>query len=187
MWWGGSAVPVLVSSMSMFILLMHCINYAVNSNSRQKQNNSQNHQPIRACRDWPFVVTRRPGRTSPRVAVSFVITTWNYLPWFSGKFLWPWKRPRKCTYIQNEMMRWTMKILSSHYLTKIIEGVKSEENQHYSYSYSIFFGRNFWYFQAGTVPYQWLDCKGAKQERFFKVNKSREDRPDPFSLSQWKN
>ena len=74
-WWQGSAVPVLVSSMSMFILLMHCINYAVNSNSRQKQNNSPNHQPIWACRDWPFMVTRRPGRTSPRVAVSFVITT----------------------------------------------------------------------------------------------------------------
>ena len=36
---------------------------------------------------------------------------------------------------------------------KIIEGVKSEENQHYFYS--IFFGRNFWYFQAGTVPYKW--------------------------------
>ena len=32
---------------------------------------------------------------------------------------------------------------------KIIEGVKSEENQHYFYS--IFFGQNFWYFQAGTA------------------------------------
>ena len=34
---------------------------------------------------------------------------------------------------------------------KIIEGVKSEENQHYFNS--IFFARNFWYFQAETVPY----------------------------------
>ena len=33
----------------------------------------------------------------------------------------------------------------------------------------------------------YLDCKGAKQERFFKVHKSREDRPERFSLSQWKN
>ena len=29
-----------------------------------------------------------------------------------------------------------------------------------------------------------LDCKGAKQERFFKVHKGREDRLEPFSLSQ---
>ena len=45
---------------------------------------------------------------------------------------------------------------------KIIEGVKSEENQHYFYS--IFFGQ--------------------KEKRFLK---SREDRPEPFSLSQWKD
>ena len=30
----------------------------------------------------------------------------------------------------------------------------------------------------------YLDCKEAKQER---ILKSREDRPEPFSLSQWKN
>jgi hypothetical protein len=30
----------------------------------------------------------------------------------------------------------------------------------------------------------YLDCKEKKQERFLK---SREDRPEPFSLSQWKN
>ena len=30
----------------------------------------------------------------------------------------------------------------------------------------------------------YLDCKETKQERFLK---SREDRPEPFSLSQWKN
>ena len=34
-----------------------------------------------------------------------------------------------------------MEILSSHCLTKIIEGVKSEENNHYFYS--IFRGKNF--------------------------------------------
>ena len=124
---GGSAVPVLVSSVQR--VNVHIVD-AVNSNSRQKQNNSPSHQPIWACRDWPFMVTRRPGRTSPRVAVSIVITTWNSCHWeqrlasskienwFSGKFLWPWKRPRKCTDIQNEMMRWTMKISSSHCLRR---------------------------------------------------------------------
>ena len=126
---GGSAVPVLVSSVQR--VNVHIAD-AVNSNSRQKQNNSPSHQPIWACRDWPFMVTRRPGRTSPRVVVFIVITTWNSCHWeqrlasskienwFSGKFLWPWKRPRKCTYIQNEMMRWTLKISSSHCLTKLL-------------------------------------------------------------------
>ena len=70
---GGSAVPVLVSSVQRDVNV-HIVD-AVNSNSLQKQNNSPSHQPIWACRDWPFMVTRRPGRTSPRVAVSIVITT----------------------------------------------------------------------------------------------------------------
>ena len=39
---------------------------------------------------------------------------------------------------------------------KIIEGFKSKENFiYFNYFYRIFFGRNFWYFQVGTVPYQW--------------------------------
>ena len=50
---GGSAVPVLVSSVQP--ANVHIVD-AVNSNSRQKQNNSPSHQPIWACEESPVCV-----------------------------------------------------------------------------------------------------------------------------------
>ena len=68
---------------------------------------------------------------------------------------------------------------------KIIEGFKSKENQHYFFTVSsLDETSDISKREQFHISEIYLDWKGAKQERFLK---SREDRPEPFSFSQWKN
>ena len=69
-----------------------------------------------------------------------------------------------------------MKILSSHCLTKLIEDVKSELNNHYFYS--IFRGKTSHMSKLSklkqfSISVSYLNCEGAKQEtgEILKVNK----------------
>ena len=82
------------------------------------------------------------------------------------------------------MMRWTMKISSSHCLTKLLRVLNLRKTSIIFTVSSLGETSDISKWEQFHISDIYLDCKEAKQERFLK---SREDRPDPFSLSQWKN
>ena len=82
------------------------------------------------------------------------------------------------------MMRWTMKISSSHCLTKLLRVLNLRKTSITFTVSSLDETSDISKRVQFHISEIYLDCKGAKQERFLK---SREDRPEPFSLSQWKN
>ena len=74
------------------------------------------------------------------------------------------------------MMRWTMKKLSSHCLTKIFRVLNLRKTS-IIYTLSSFEETSdISKLEQFHISDIYLDCKGVKQERFFKVHKSREDR-----------
>ena len=82
------------------------------------------------------------------------------------------------------MMQWTMKISSSHCLTKLLRVLNLRKTSIIFTVSSLRETSDISKREQFHISDIYLDCKGAKQERFLK---SREDRPEPFSLSQWKN
>ena len=82
------------------------------------------------------------------------------------------------------MMRWTMKISSSHCLTKLLRVLNLRKTSIIFTVSSLDETSDISKREQFHISDIYLDCKEAKQERFLK---SREDRPEPFSLSQWKN
>ena len=82
------------------------------------------------------------------------------------------------------MMRWTMKISSSHCLTKLLRVLNLRKTSIIFTVSSLGETSDISKWEQFHISDIYLDCKEAKQERFLK---SREDRPEPFSLSQWKN
>ena len=77
-----------------------------------------------------------------------------------------------------------MKISSSHCLTKLLRVLNLRKTSIIFTVSSLDETSDISKREQFHISDIYLDCKEAKQERFLK---SREDRPEPLSLSQWKD